>query len=169
MRAQGVTQDDIQAQWPQLAAGDALAGAINALLQGHRLELFHNEGGDLVYRATSAANAQKCSSALPICCPRTSPVSPWRIFFSSPLPQGGQMGIKGDTVSTKLPTCRPLLTRERQQDLCAAAAPLVEVLLQYTSPAVYRVKRMLQRYDGKESAFAGPRQRDGGFEDFHSG
>lgn len=59
--AQGITQADIEAHWPQLAAGDALPDAINALLQGHRLELFHNKGGHLVYRATSAANAQKCA------------------------------------------------------------------------------------------------------------
>jgi len=55
----GITQADIEAYCPQLVAGDALADAINALLQGHRLELFHNEGGHLVYRATSASNAQK--------------------------------------------------------------------------------------------------------------
>lgn len=58
---QGITQADIEAYCPQLVAGDALADAINALLQGHRLELFHNEGGHLVYRATSASNAQKCA------------------------------------------------------------------------------------------------------------
>ncbi len=123
MRAQGVTQGDIQAQWPQLAEGDALAGAINALLQGHRLELFHNESGHLVYRASSAANAQKCSSQLKdlLCYHVTCIYSADLLELLSVSPREADSESKAIKTSNQMLACQPLLTREREQKLCCSS------------------------------------------------
>jgi hypothetical protein len=57
---QGITQADIKARWPSLQVAD-IGEAINGLLSSHRLEILTSSGGTFVFRANSAADAQKCA------------------------------------------------------------------------------------------------------------
>lgn len=57
-RPDGITQADIKARWPSLQVAD-IGEAINGLLSSHRLEILTSSGGTFVFRANSAADAQK--------------------------------------------------------------------------------------------------------------
>lgn len=57
-RPEGVTQEDIKARWPSLNVAD-IGEAINGLLSTHRLEILTSSGGTFVFRANTAADAQK--------------------------------------------------------------------------------------------------------------